>query len=149
MHPQRAYTGVRGGFGLALVVVLSGCQSTPRQFDGAVGYTFAKQQDRQIVTYTDEATHDWSELESRALAACATETGLPASKLRLAHLDRLEFARNVPVPVAHPAGVIIGQPSAGGGQIGSVREAPTTFTQTQTVTRRLEFRRITATCQAG
>ncbi|BES72392.1 hypothetical protein RE428_34100 [Marinobacter nanhaiticus D15-8W] len=149
MNPQRLCKSASFASGVIFAAALAGCQSAPRHFDGTVGYTFSKDGDRQIVTYTDEANHDWSELEARALAACATETGLPASRLQLAHLDRSEFARNVPVPVAYPSGVIIAQPSAGGGRIGSVREAPMTFTQTETVTRRLDFRRVTATCQAG
>lgn len=150
MNPQRVWTGVRGGFGLVLLLVLAGCQSTPRYFDGAVGYTFAEQEDRQIVTYTDEATHDWSELESRALAACASETGHSVSILRLAGLHRSEFVRNVPVTITYPAGVVATQTNAGaGGMAANVQEAPHTYIQSETVTRRLAFRRITATCQAG
>lgn len=136
--------------GLALAALVAGCQSTPRHFDGAVGYTFSKESGRWSVSYTDKAIHDWNELESRALAACAGETGEPASTLRLSNLDRSEFVRNVPVAVSYPSGVVSTQTNAGAAHAAAnMQEAPHIFTQTETVTRRLGFRKVSAICQAG
>lgn len=147
--PRRLRKNVRLLSSLVFVATLAACQSTPRHFDGAVGYTFTEQKGRWTVTYTDEASHDWSELKSGALSACANETGRPVSELRLANLDRSEFVRNVPVAIRYPAGVISTQTGFGGRTGAIVQEAPHTLIQTETVTRRIAFRKVRAVCQTG
>ncbi|TBW57947.1 hypothetical protein EZI54_05700 [Marinobacter halodurans] len=144
----RDRAGIRWVIVAAAGVLLAGCQSPGlRPFDGAVGYTFASRGSEWRVSYTDRAGRDWSELEMQALAACARETGQPPERLHLANLTRNEFARDVPVPVSYPAGVV-NTPISNNGGMGAQAQSPLTFTQTEQVIQRVSFRQVTAVCQA-
>lgn len=131
---------------ICLVALLSACQTTPRPFDGTLGYTVEQQDGQWQVSVTDEAVRSWEALESQALQACARETGQSIEKLRLAARERSEFARNVPVPVSYPAGVIM-TPTGGNNGTMTMAEAPQTFNQTEQVIRPMTFRRISGVCQ--
>lgn len=131
---------------VCLVALLSACQTTPRPFDGETGYNFEQRDGQWQVSVTDEAVRSWEALEAQALQACAGETGQPVDTLRLTETERDEFARNVPVPVSYPAGVIM-TPTGGNNGTMTLAEAPQTFNQTEHVIRPMSFRRISGICQ--
>ncbi|WP_111497581.1 hypothetical protein [Marinobacter bohaiensis] len=132
---------------LVAVILLAGCQATgPKPFNGARGYIVSDAGDHWQVSYTDAAERRWSELETRALAACASHTGRSMDTLRLVAVQRDSYVDAVPVDVSYPAGVLdTPMSNSANGAVGA--DTPLVYYQNTTVSRTLILRRVSARCQ--
>lgn len=136
------------GMGL-VALLLAGCQSSPRQFDGVLGYQVDSRHDGGLVlSYTDEDNWSWEELEKRAITACARELNEGPAALRLAVATREQFSR--------PVNLVILVPMAGGGMVeprnahplgpGLSAGAGESYHRVETILRDLKLKKISGDC---
>lgn len=134
--------------GMGLVLLLVGCQSSPRQFDGVLGYQVDSRHNGGLVlSYTDEDSRSWEELEIRAISACARELKEDPAALRLAIATREQFSKPVNLVILVPmAGRGMVESKAGPMGPGSSAGSGASYNRTETVLRELKLKKISGDC---
>ena len=90
---------------MPLIIVISGCQSAVRHYDGVLGYkVISRTNDAIKIMYVDEARREWPNVTSRAQSACAHELSIKPAFVSLSEIDRSVMAQEIDFTIPIPVG---------------------------------------------
>jgi hypothetical protein len=130
-----------------LAVLLAGCSTSPRPYDGVLGYQMSKEGPVTRVSYTAEAKTSGVKVERLAQEACASAIGTQPNLISLSGISIAESEREVEVVIpvmvsAGPTGQINQSTSVGGG----ISQVVGSHSTNHSVLRRLKLKTLVADC---
>lgn len=131
---------------LVATLLLSGCASGPRSYDGVLGYRTEPVPEGLQVTYVDEADRSTEKILFYISEVCSEAFAPTAVPLVVKVNSVSEYGRQVGVSVPIPVGVqTIGTYSSGGNSVGGA-SIQSSITQIDTIYRDLKLKEVVAIC---
>lgn len=128
-------------------LILAGCQTTPKPFEGVRGYQADVSGETVTLTYTDVASTSWETIRERAVKSCVDVTGHDADNVSFDEQQRMEFTRQVPTVISVPTRNF--PPGTAYNPDSGVAPPPAgaeTLMQYETVTRTVALRQVQGSC---
>jgi hypothetical protein len=132
---------------IMLAALLVGCSTSPRPYDGVLGYQISREGPLTRVSYTAEAKASGSKVERLAKEACASAIGSQAGHISLSRISIAESEKDVEIVIpvmvsAGPTGQTNSSTSVGGGST----QVMGSHSTNHSVLRRLKLKTLLADC---
>lgn len=127
------------------ILLVTGCASGPRPFDGVLGYRTESLPAGLQVTYIDEAKTSPERTFAQITKVCGAKLGLASSAAQVKILSETPFEQQVNMSVAIPVGISV-KSGYGPGAIVGIKNS---VTQAEEIIRTMKFKKVMALCSAA
>lgn len=135
---------------IVAMLLLNGCASGPRVYDGVLGYKLDKQAEAIRITYVEEARVPRDLVIGQIAQACARELSVDIASVSLGAIADSAYEQDVgftvPIPVGMEATANDGKINGGAMQMDNRAAAGRVIMWHEDVGRRLSLQKITALC---
>lgn len=131
------------------VLLITGCATGPRPYDGVLGYRIESQPAGLQVIYVDEAKISAERTLAHITKVCGAKLGLASSVPHVQVLSETPFEQQVNMSIAIPVGMQStgSQKSNAGSGSGPVMQ--NSVSQTEGVVRTMKLKKVVALCSAA